>query len=305
MDRVHDPIKVAERNTDGWLAARRGMVTASRAAAVCGFSPWETPRHVYEEMAGHVEPFKGNDRTAWGSALEGVILDQYERRMGCTLAREMALYRHPQVEFLGATPDAERPDPLMEVEAKAIGSRRALEFGEDGSDFIPEDVLFQVQAQMEVMGTREADVAAFFDVGDFRIFHVKYEPVIAGCILDAAKEMVERVKNNDPPEWDWTHSRTRDLVRAVYNTVDESAIAFLSADDELVWNDYRKVSAEITASEKIRDALHTRILAAVGNARIARLPSGGVELVRHTIAGQRIEYDRKPYVVLKHRKVKS
>ena len=76
------------QRTDEWFAKRVGRVSGSRAGAILGLSPWQTPddvlRAMVREYHGAESEFEGNPATAHGNA--------NERRAMLAFMRESGLY---------------------------------------------------------------------------------------------------------------------------------------------------------------------------------------------------------------------
>lgn len=259
---------------------------------------------MYEEKVGNVPSFAGNEATRRGSRLEPVILAEYQELTGQSLKVELPFYTHPAHPFLGCTPDAERVSDLRLVEAKALNAKRARELGEPGSDWIPDDWLFQVQTQMAVMGVQECDVAAFIDVADLRVFHVEANPDVQACIIEAAENMARRIEQRVPPDWDWRHPATRDLVKTIYREVDDGQIIDLDQEVHVLWLRHLELNERISSLQYQNDEIKARVMAAMGNAKIGKLPGADFELVRNMIPEAPVSYVRKAYVRLQQRKVR-
>jgi hypothetical protein len=103
---------------------------------------------------------------------------------------------------------------------------------------------------MGVLGLPRAVIAVLL-FGKLRTFAVDANPDIIAGIERAAVEMRERVLRRDPPELDWRHETTPELVRALRHDIvggewqaDEEAVAW--------WRMQRDLAAEISTLEKER-----------------------------------------------------
>lgn len=59
--------------TADWHELRRGVFTASEAAALCGISKYVTPWQLYQRKAGLLPPVEESEPMTWGTLLEGVV----------------------------------------------------------------------------------------------------------------------------------------------------------------------------------------------------------------------------------------
>ena len=106
------------QQTDEWYAARVGKVTASRAGAILGLSPYQTYGDVMREMVrehhGAGKEFLGNIATQWGNDHEQLALSEIEEARGVFL-EHCGLIVHPEHSWLAATPDGLAGDAVVEV----------------------------------------------------------------------------------------------------------------------------------------------------------------------------------------------
>lgn len=149
---------------------RRKGIGASQAAAVVGLSPWAGPLDVYRAI---VEGYRipNNPRMEWGLRHEAAILRACCERMDVEI-REAETYQDKDLPFLFATPDGMMYDRDAVVEAKTTEVFNGQEWGEDGSDQIPNHYRIQVAQQMMVTGMAMAYVPVLIGLSDFRIFEI-------------------------------------------------------------------------------------------------------------------------------------
>src|SRR5699024_4947835 len=129
-----------EPGTDAW----RRIVTASKAAAILGVSPYDSPRSMWHLMRGDLPPAEVKPQHTRGHFLAAPILAWWEsttpgvRRIRRQVQRTLARY-----PWAAATLDAlaHTEDGPVIVEAKS--SARAEQWGEPGTDDIPLHYLTQ------------------------------------------------------------------------------------------------------------------------------------------------------------------
>jgi predicted phage-related endonuclease len=134
---------------------RRDALGASDAPALVGLNVYRTAGDVFCEKTGRLPAgdHAAGDAAALGQALGPALLAVVERRFGLVLAREV-FYRHPEAP-LAATVDGLAVDAGVLVEAKTAGllghSPLLDQYGDDGTDAVPDSVLVQVHHQLAVL----------------------------------------------------------------------------------------------------------------------------------------------------------
>lgn len=160
-------------------------IGASEVAAVLGMSPYRTPFDVWAVKTGSVSPEPENEAMLWGTILQKPILAEYERRTGHEV---VVLFdeprRHPMRDWQIASADALVLKPSKNVEVKTAGVRSAHRWGADGSSDIPKEYFLQVQWQMDVYGTPEADIPVLIGGQEFRLYRVQRDDELIEMMVD-------------------------------------------------------------------------------------------------------------------------
>ena len=146
---VLDSIPHIEQKTPEWYKMRSGLLTAT-AISKLFFSEAKTNSVIYEKCLGDVPrpPMSFQDPRQWGNKYEPVTRQIYET-LYHTRVKEYGCIRHPQHDFIGASPDGINIEPKSAqkygrmVEIKNIVNR---EITGDPS----EEYWIQMQIQMEV-----------------------------------------------------------------------------------------------------------------------------------------------------------
>ena len=137
------------QRTDEWFAKRVGRLTGSRAGAILGLSPWQTPddvlRAMVREYHGAPSEFETNPAIEHGVA--------NERRAMLAFMRESGLYVDdcdffPYGDWSGASPDGLTDDGgVLELKVP-YGCR-------DGKPFksINEQPHYEIQVQLEILSS--------------------------------------------------------------------------------------------------------------------------------------------------------
>lgn len=183
--------------------------------AILGLNPWRTPFQVYQEKIGEAAPFEGNLQTRFGSYAEEFVAREYCQHTGRQVQRFKAMLRHPEVPLIGhvdrlVVPEGAkrasykseiRTDLGMEAKtASAFATGRDSDWGESGTDQIPESYLVQIAAYQALTGCPHWDLAVLFGNQEFRIYRLRRDLELEAMILDEASRFWrDHVEARNPP----------------------------------------------------------------------------------------------------------
>ena len=179
-----------------WLQERMTGIGGSDAAAVLGLSKWKTPLQVYQEKRGELLPQEDNESMLWGRELEPVIRQQYANRNNRTVSLPASMLRHPKYEFMVANVDGVTNDNrLLEVKT----ARSAKEWGETGTDQVPQAYLIQVQHYLAVTQLSVADVVVLIGGSDYREYEIEADKELQEMIIEGEAVFWANVLSSTPP----------------------------------------------------------------------------------------------------------
>jgi len=291
---THVPIEGPLEGDPAWLEGRfyepgkQLVIGASDAAAACNRSDYRTSLDLFLRARRVMEvAFTEEQETRMrrGRRMQSVIVNEYASEMGVDCVENSRMFFHPQHAFMAATPDAiVLSEKRKGLEVKATTARMysvedESKYGQEGTDSVPDDVLFQAQQQMAVMGWDQVDVAAMFGIFTLRVYPVLRNDDLIDAITEAERELVERIANNEPPEPNWTHPRTKELLSIVNGVVANTAV-HLDDDDLQLWLRYKVLGEEIAALEVERTEARNRLIHKMESAELGRFPRGEKELRR-------------------------
>lgn len=185
------------------IARRKEGIGASEAAAAIGISRYATPLDVYLSKTGQSEARDLSGTMAdFGNALESAIIDYYVRQTGVmghawpdTLVSKRYPWMFAHLDFLAAD---------RVVDAKLHGGQ---DYGDEGTDQVPQEVLCQLHHQMIVAEVEFAQIAAFVlvprgqgrTVIEFRTYDVPYNAALGDAIIEGERALWECVQRREPP----------------------------------------------------------------------------------------------------------
>lgn len=264
-------------------ALRQKYIGSSESAAILGVDPYMSAADVWLIKTGAADGFAGNAATERGSILEGAILDWAEKKLAMPLKRNVMVIASDELRAANLDALIETANPQI-VEAKSTVSRD--EWGDDGSDEIPERVMVQIHHQMAVMGplARIAWVPvlmAGFASLDFRMYRIERNDELADMIANADVDFMRNfvIPRKAPDDY---HPSLEVLKRV--RRVPQKTVAI---SDELVLA-WRGAADAASAADKAKKKAEADLLAAIGDAEAATC---GVGLVTY------MEQKRKGYTV--------
>lgn len=143
-----------------WLERRRSGIGGSDVAPILGLSRWKTPRDIWLskiDTAVDIED-RPTVQQLIGTALEEHVLRLYSEQTGRTVRRSHQLLRDPDHPCLVANLDARAAGRVIEIKT----ARNSDDWGDPGSDDVPQDYWLQVQHYLQVTRVPVCDVAVLF-----------------------------------------------------------------------------------------------------------------------------------------------
>lgn len=207
--------------TEKQLEMRKTGIGASEIAALAGLSRWATPIQIFESKATDYRQEETLPMEL-GNLFEEPVAKLYAKRTGLHV-RKSGTLRHRDLTFALATPDRlvfKEPglqsvgdaDRLLQIKTTAHRD----EWGEPGTDEIPEDHLAQVIWELGVTERQRCDVAVLFTGWrkEFELYRVDYDPAFFGRLYEiAAQFMAEHVLAGKPPPPDASEQYAKFLGR--------------------------------------------------------------------------------------------
>ena len=275
------------------LADRRTGIGSSDAAAVCGIHPKATAYGVYLAKLGQLPELQPNAAMRWGIRLEHAIADGYTEETGVPLIT-VPRCRHPEHNWMLASIDRLTADRRKIDEIKTAGLFHSDEWGEPGTDQVPEPYVVQVQHQMAVTNLNEADIAVLIGGQDFRIYSVLRSNRLIEHLIEILDAFWQRILDRRPPDPDWQHPTTPQLIAAIGN-IDDSLVVDLDQDILECVKEYQSLGQSAKATQDRRATAKAKILHAMGDAALARLPDG-YKLTRESVTRKAYSVAETTYI---------
>jgi putative phage-type endonuclease len=259
---------------EAWLTERKTGIGSSDAPAIAGLSPWSSALEVYLRKTGQLPAQEMSEPMRWGLKLEEVVAAAYEEETGRVLEKPPPILRHPEHPWMLASLDRVTTDGII-VELKTANAYTAGEWGDAGTDEIPEPYLIQTAHQMAVAELDRADVAVLIGGQDFRIYTVSRNQGLIQRLLEIEGEFWDRVQAHQPPDPDWLNPRTVALLDALYPPSDSEEVS-LGDEAAVLLTGYQARGETIKQLEEERREAKARLVGMMGSASLATLPDGSI-----------------------------
>ncbi len=266
--------------TEAHKLRRKRYIGASEVAAILGLDPYRSKWDVWADKTGKLEESVTSEAAKIGQVFEVGILRLAEEVLGKITLNQ---WRVLQGTHLSATDDAIVNETGRPVEAKFRGIYKFVgnEWGEAGTDQVPDDVIAQAQTQLLCTGSDLCHVAAFMTGRGFALFVVPLDKVLGETIIEAVEHFWSyHIEKDIPPEESQPSASVIKRIRREPKSI-------IDIPTELVEVlQLRKAALKIAKSEE-KDA-DTALKAALGVAEAGRFDGGLATYLQQT---------RKGYVV--------
>lgn len=206
---------------DRWLEERRKGIGGSDISALLGLNPYRTPYQLWLEKTGRGDGEASNaEAMYWGRVLEDAVARRYSELTGrrvqrvnqtLRLADTVALANidraviNPQIaKRVRVLEDGHSltTDRILECKtAHALAQSRSEDWGEEGTDEVPESYWLQVQWYLGISGAEVGDLAVLFGGQKHLIYTIEADREIFSDLLAKAQEWWEaHVEADIPPD---------------------------------------------------------------------------------------------------------
>ncbi len=270
---------------------RKRYVGSSDAAAIMGLDPYRSAADVFLEKTVQADGFEGNENTDRGNLLEPVVLNWAEQQLHGVFLRDVMVV-HPN-GLLAANLDAYQPkvhiggvnDEPFIVEAKTTVD--CDDWGEPGSDEIPDRVLVQSHHQMIVAGPEYRVVYVpvlmpAYRAFEFRMYRVTRNEELSQRVEDAGSSFMERfVRSGTRPDDFKPSLEVLKRIRRLPNKT-------IELPDEVVdaWTFAKAVAKDTAENVKVAE---TALLAAMRDAEAGTFAKGTITYFETNRKGYSVE----------------
>lgn len=272
---------------EDWLEQRRTGIGGSDVAALLGVSPYKTPFELWlDKTKRQAEAFSPEqaERMHFGNVLEDVVAREFAAREGVQVQRVNKSLQHPDVAIARANLDRAIVLPGSRArwddrEGRLLGAAGLLEcktahglaensadWGDAGTEEVPEHYWLQVQWYLGIARQAEAKLAVLFGGQRFKVYTIAADqPFFEQLLTEADRWWRDHVVADMPP------APTTELeARQQWASHAAGKVIEVSAEVAAAVSDLRSVKAEIKALEGREQELKNVVCTAFGDAEEMR-----------------------------------
>lgn len=248
---------------EAFLAERKKGLGGSDAAAVIGIHPYLSAFELYLEKRGELAPkdLSDNEAVEFGIECEDVVARAYTRRTGRKVRRVNRTLKVKGREHIMAHLDRDVVGTSRILECKTADRFTMHQWGEPGTDAVPEHYFMQATQYLGVTGADVCDLAVLVGGNEFRLYHIERDDKLINMLFDAEDGFWKCVQEGIPPHVDGSAS-TGDALKRMYPFAVREPI--LLDDGMARWNDQLRIAKKELGfvQSRVDEAKHHLQLAA-------------------------------------------
>lgn len=184
-----------------WLKGRKKYIGGSEISAIVGLNKYKTAMDVYLDKISDDVGEITSQAAKWGTALEDLIAKEYMEVKDVIVTTPSSPILHSEHPYLGANIDRWVNSNQYILECKTAGFMMSKEWGEEGTDQIPESYLCQVAWYSAITGVPKVDIAVLIGGQDFRIYTYVQDKEFEDKLITIGKNFwLNHVQNRIPPK---------------------------------------------------------------------------------------------------------
>lgn len=169
------------------LEERRKGIGGSDVAAIAGLSKYKTPLDVYLEKVEGFYSVNYNDAIHFGNVLEPLIANEYAIRTGSVVHKATKPIISNQYPFMIGNLDYLLVHANAILECKTASIYQKEEWGENDTDFIPQEYLLQVAHYAIITDVEFVDIAVLIGGQEFKIYKYTRNKELENTIINIEK----------------------------------------------------------------------------------------------------------------------
>lgn len=252
-----------------WLALRKQGIGGSDAAAVCGFSRWNSPLGLWLEKTSSDTQSVYNEAMFWGTTLEPVIRDVFATKIGKVVEVMPYIFQSEDYPFMIADIDGiirEDDGSVSLVEIKTVSAFKAGEW----ADGLPAEYYIQIQHYLAVCELPRAYVVYLIGGNELHYELVERDEETISTIIMLESAFWDKVVRRQKPDVDENSAEALDQL---YPASNKTSIILPDEADKLL-DDYMAIKAIEDDVKKQKNLLENQLKSMLGEAECAKSRNG-------------------------------
>lgn len=270
------------------IEIRSTGVGGSEAPAACGLSPYEQTVELYLRKIGEAPQKDETEEMLFGTCIEHGGIEFWSKLNGIPVKHPMPIARHPEYQFILATPDGEISESEG-LEFKSMNWRIAKQVDEYGLAEICPQYVLQAQQQMAVMGWSCVRLVALVE-RKVREWPIERNDRLIRLMIDRESVFWDHVQRRVPPDVDFTKAGALRAVQSLYHDINPGVIVPLDEESTVMWEAYVAAGKKINELKAQQEQLKAAVLSQIGN-NFAGVLATGDRMIRRQLT------KRKGYTV--------
>jgi putative phage-type endonuclease len=228
------------------LKERKTGIGGSDCAAVLGLSKWSTPLDIYlSKINPDSIPIETTEAMEDGHDCEPIAIKRYTKATGYKIEQPNKIFKNDKYPWLLANVDGLVVDQDIILEAKSTKFFKD-QWGETGTDEMPDQYLFQVAHYCIVLDMPRADLAAWSFGEPLRIYHYERNKGLEEKIIELTHNFwFKHVKEMIPPD----PVNNEDIIK-LYRKGDETKTMVADDITENLCYEHKQIKNNISELEK-------------------------------------------------------
>lgn len=238
---------------------RMSGIGGSDLAAICGLSKWSNAVDIFHSKLELQPDIENSPLIEWGNRLEPVLREKASEILGVEITTPKDLFRSQNHDFMVANLDGWIENDRIVCEFKVADKWIAKQFGEEGSDYIPDQYLFQLAHYAVVMNAAKCYLFVLIGGNDFRQYTYERNPELEEHVIRIEKNFWENhVMKRIPPE-----PRTYDEASTLWPHSNEDSV--VSEDAVYIHQKLLDVRSKLKELEDIEDKHKAELCKIIGS----------------------------------------
>lgn len=279
--------------TKAQIEERKHYIGASDSPVIAGYSKFMSARELYHVKREEIVQEEPGERADIGNIIEGAIAEIFTMKTGMVTRKSNQTIYHPDYPFIACNLDRTIEGGIpLELKNSSISKDWGPE--DAGADGVPIDYLIQVQHQMACCKKNMALIAVLLFGNTLKVYDIPRDDEFIEMIIEMDLKFWENVKSGTPPEIQFDHSTSCDLLRRIYPGTNGKKIDL--PEDLMSWHN-TLVSARMhrKAYDGVVQGAKAHILLEMGENAVGLLSDGtGYTRKADKNGVVRLSYTKKP-----------